>query len=237
MAGLSGIGNNTNDIFSNFLGTNSTDNTNQSGFIGDMALIRSGAYKKALKAYYKNEDGSSSGVSGKESTEVTEERTKALAAKDSASQLRSIVEELRDTDFSLDNRDKSIETVKKFIEKYNSLVEQGSKPDNKSILQNTLWLTKETKANAGLLEDVGIKIAEGNKLELDEEKFKKVRPTDLESLFKGNGFSHKLLERSDKIIKAAAAVASANTHASAYTFSGQYDTGLSSSGTAYDKQK
>lgn len=238
MAGLSNIGNNSNDMFSNFFGTNTSNNTNQSGMIGDMAMIRNGAYKKALKAYYRDEEGKSdSKISGKESTATIEERSKALKAKEAASDFSAVVEELKNADFSPENREKTMETIKSFIEKYNALIDAGSAPDNKAILQNTLWLTKDTKVNAGLLEDVGIKTTEGNKLELNEDKFKNVRTTDLESLFKGNGFARKLLERTAKIVKAGATVATKNTHASAYTFSGQYDAGESTKGASYDKQK
>ena len=65
-------------------------------------------------------------------------------------------------------------------------MKSGSDVTSTNVLRRTLSMTKTTLANKNLLSDVGINITEGNKLSIDEEKFKKADMNKIKTLFNGN---------------------------------------------------
>lgn len=188
--------------------------------LGDMALIRSGAYKKLLTAYYKNEKSSEA----KNTEPDKAEKVKLVTAKSDATKLKESAEALKTSYVSEENRDALKDNLKSFVDSYNALIDSGSAVDNQSVLRNELWMTQMTTKNAGILEDIGIKIGTDNKLSLDEEKFANAQLTTMKTLFNGNdSYMGRVTSRASSIESIAKSEASKGTHASAYTFNGDYE--------------
>lgn len=194
--------------------------------VGDYSLIQSGAYKKLLSAYY----GLDKSGAAAETAEDKKEKMNLSFANQDAQSLNSSVTALMEMDISEDNREEVKKKVKEFVEGYNSLVDTGSEVENTNVLRNVLWMTNSTKANAGLLTDIGITIGKGNKLEFDEEKFDKASLTTMSSIAKGHdSFMGRLASRS-QVITSATVNAVSEKSASAYSRSGStYETETKSS--------
>lgn len=181
MAGDFGINNNTN-LFNSMLGSTSTgSSTGGSSVLGDYAMIRSGAYKKLLNAYY-NEDKKTGSTSVEEATEEKAEKNALLTIKTAAAKLGEAATALGKTDGTGEKR---LEAAKSFVEAYNSLLDSTQDVDNTKVLQKTIWMINDVKASDGLLEDAGITIGKDNKLTLNEETFKKAGTSVLSTLFDG----------------------------------------------------
>lgn len=183
--------------------------------LGDYSLIRSGSYKKLLKAYYSNKETSS--------VETEADKTEKInlsEANQDAQSLNSSVTKLMNTEVSEDKREELKKELKNVIESYNSLVDTGSEVDDTNVLRNVLWMTKGTHANAAVLTDVGVTIGEGNKLSLDEEKFDKSNLSNISSLIKGNDSYMGRLASRAAVIARSAVNAISESSASAYTSSG-----------------
>lgn len=222
MSSIFGIGSSTETTSKSTIGslTSSVLGSTSSSALGDMALIRSGSYKKLLNAYYKNESSSQA-----KNTEVNkEEKIKLVSARGDASALSSSASELMKTELTEENRDKIKESLSSFVENYNKLVESGSDVDTTAVLRNTLWMTQRTSKTAGLLEDIGVTVGSDNKLTLDDEKFSKASLSTMKTLFQGvDSFMGKVVSKADTIAALSGKSASAGSHASAYTNSGNYD--------------
>lgn len=226
MGSVLGIGSASQNNYSNL--TSSIFSAGSSGnALGDMALIRSGAYKKLLNAYYKN-DAKSGGSETKSVDEA--ERKNLVIAKDSASSLKTSAKALMDSTISDENREDIKEKMKTFIKDYNSMLDAGSEVDDQAVLRNTLWMTQMTSKNGGLLSDVGISVGTDNKLSLDEEKFDKASMTTLNSLIKGtDSFFGRVASKADNIALLSAKSATDGTSAALYTRKGSFDMGTLSS--------
>ncbi|MBR4343316.1 MAG: hypothetical protein IKP88_11560 [Lachnospiraceae bacterium] len=214
---VNSLGNLTASMFNSSSGNNA---------VGDLALINSGAYKKLLNAYYKDEGSSLAKITEKSSTE----KANLTIAKDDADRLKKAADVLSAAEITDDNREELKKNVESFVSAYNSVVKSGSDVDTQSVLRNTLWMTQRTARNYGLLSDVGITIGTDNKLTLDAEKFDKAATADLKTLFNGKDSLVGLTaQKASNISIVAASAASYGTHASAYTFSGAYTTSAVSS--------
>lgn len=248
-----------NDFYSMFFNTSGSNKNNNAASIfgggntaiGDMSLIKSGAYKKLLKSYYatvKDSDSKSSSTSTSSSKMTT---AQASAAKDSAGSLKTVetdasalVSSLKElgnrslyknkTDDSgnkilgekgeaVYDTEKIGSAVKKYVESYNSFIESSGKLNSTSILSKTLDVISNTRKNAGLLSDIGITIGDDNKLKLDETKLGKAKTTTINSLFAGSGsYGSTVYSRASASGRLANSTAYANTHGSSYTYSGSY---------------
>lgn len=217
--------------FAGMLNTKSTSSASDSGDAvsgllssassGDLALIRSGAYKKLLSAYYKKQS------SVQVPSEDKAERVKLSKANSDAKSLSDSVKALSTTDFTEDNRADIKEKLKSLIKDYNDVIDSASEVEDPSVLRNALWMTQNTAANAGLLKDVGITIGKGNKLSLDEAKFDAASMNTMKTLFSGFGsFIERMGSKADGIASnAIAAVTGTRVSASAYSSKGKaYET-------------
>lgn len=202
----------TSSIFQSSSGSNA---------LGDMALIRSGAYKKLLTAYYKN---NSSTTATKDAVTDETEKNNLVVAKDTAAALKKSANSLMSTDISEENREDLKDKVKAFVKDYNSMLDSGSEVDTESVLRSTLWMTQSTSKNSGLLSDIGISIGTDNKLTLDEEKFDKAQLSSVKTVFKGNdSLVGRTGARADAIAKLAVKTVTQGTGAALYNKSGDYD--------------
>lgn len=223
MGSIFGVGSSTQNNYSNL--TSSILSAGSSGnALGDMALIRSGAYKKLMKAYYMG--GSDKPASEGAASVDDSERKNLLVAKDGAANLKKSAQAVMDTEISEENRADLKEKLKTFINDYNSMLDSGSEVEDQTVLRNTLWLTQMTSKNGGLLSDMGISVGTDNKLSLDEEKFDKAQLTTMSTMFKGtDSFIGRVSAKADNISRIAAKIATDGTHASLYTKKGDFDLG------------
>lgn len=245
MASISGINSGTTDYSELFdsLSASSSKSSSSSNFLADYASIKNGSYAKLAKAYYGKTSGSST-VTEEEAAEKvksnTEVKTNADALKSSANALvnsKTLFSNKVETTDKDGNKttdydyDKIYKALKSFVDDYNSVIESGGESENSSVLRNTLSMTKMTKENKDLLEDVGITINEDNTLSIDEETVKKANINDLKSLFSGVGsYADSIATKASNISYKAAYE---NNKLNSYTASGTYST-TGSVGNIYD---
>jgi len=185
-------------------GTSSTSLYDQ---LSELSLIRSGAYKTALKAYYNktNSEDSSS-----DSTSSTSKTNEAVADRitSTAENLQSAADKLAKTgsdslfaekDYTTKDadgkeitnhgvdRDSILKVAKEVVSNYNSFVSAASDSSSTSVLNQTLHLTSQVKGYAKSFAAAGITIGSDNKLSIDEDSFKTADLGTLKSLFQGNG--------------------------------------------------
>ena len=252
----------------NFFGVNSYLNSNffnsmlggtgSSGFgslyssLGDYSMIRSGAYRTLVKAYYAQESGDTKTTksSSKETTEkadttakkgLLETKTKADALKKSADALmergtdslfRKV--EVKDAEtgkVSLQyDTDKIYNAVKKFTEDYNALIGQAGKSNNASILRKGVNMIGDMANYENALKDIGITINSDNTLSIDEKAFKEADMLDVKSMFNGSvSVAAKMYQRASDIYNLSNNAVSSN---SLYNSSAGYVDSLS--GTLYN---
>ena len=185
-----GIGYTGSSFFDTYFGTsNNTNSSNSSSWIsglGDLKMIQSGVYKKALKAYYKtqtaNSDEETISGSGQADSNNNLSLVKAASAK-----LNKAASNLQNKDYSTVKAEDLVDDVKDFVSSYNSTLSGTKNLNSYSILQTAVWTTEQMNISEGLLNKVGISIKEDNSLSLDEEKFKSAKSSDLKALLSGSG--------------------------------------------------
>ncbi len=184
-------------------------NASASSFsLSDYALIKSGSYGKLMKAYYGQSDSSNknSAVNKLVSGSSADTATTITALKGSSEKLAKVAGELTATgkdslfvEKDITTKDENgVETTKKgydvdaiykkvseFVDSYNSVLNAAGKSDNKKVLSAGANMTTMTVANENLLNKIGIKIGEDNKLSLDEEAFKAADMGSVKTLMNG----------------------------------------------------
>jgi len=208
---------NTNMDYSLLFGSMQTPATSGSFSFSDYALIKSGSYKKLLKAYYANQDAERATSGGDSVQKSTRMKNGADALKKSADALNNdelwakkkikkkdekTGEEIEVEDYDWNAITKA---VKSFAEDYNAVVEQAGGSDSKDVLRNAVWMTGITESNENMLSKIGITIGKGNKLVLDEEALKTANISTLKTFFAGhNSFADKISMKANSISNAAA---------------------------------
>ena len=202
--------------------------------LGDWSMIKSGSYKKLLNAYYNIDRNTTD--SKEESSKVKDSVKQSMTVANVAGSLAAQTDKLSDIvdkyaekvgTVSADEKDNLMKDMYKaasqFVEAYNSTLESAVESDNNSVLRNVVSMTRNTKANKKLLENVGITIDADNKLSIDEKKFKEAQESDLKSLFTGHGSYASHIDRTAGVLKnIATADAAAENKASSYTKNGSY---------------
>lgn len=220
MSDFFGISNNSSNIFNTFFGSSSSSTSGTMG-LGDLKMIQSGAYKKALKAYYAtqkddNEENNSISNSGKADSDNS-----LSLVKSTAQSLNKASTDLKGLDFDTASDDEIKSKVQEFVDSYNSTLTSTKNMNSYSILQTEVWATKQIKVNEGLLNDVGIKIGEENKLSLDADKLKSADKSVLKSLFSGSGsLSSQIAQKSAALVNLSTNQLAVNSGKSTYTSNG-----------------
>lgn len=178
-------------------------NQNNNNFINltDYSSIKSGSYKKLMKAYYAEEakntqtqkstakkDNTANTKTSKVKTaadnpELTKAKANADKLKETASRLSS--KNLWEKKDGKLDKSKIKDAVKDFVKDYNDAVEQAGKSGSKEVKKNTKWMTDLAGTLTKTLDKAGIKVGTDNKLTFDEDKFGKANDSTLESMFKG----------------------------------------------------
>ncbi|MCH5252439.1 MAG: hypothetical protein J1F22_05640 [Lachnospiraceae bacterium] len=186
--GIGGFGGSS--FFDSYFGATGSS-TNNSAFsmnsmLGDLKMIQSGVYKKALKSYYaqvKTDDEKESiSKSGQADSD-----TSLSSVKSNAKKLNESAKALQNIDYSKVDREDLLSSVKKFASDYNNLLSSTKNLNSYSMLQTAVWATDQMNISEGLLNKVGISIKADNTLAIDEEAFAKAKDSDLKALFSGSG--------------------------------------------------
>ena len=210
---------NTNADYSFLFGASQNASSSGTFSLADYAFIKNGSYGKLLKAYYAKQDAEKTASTGESLQKAAMLKSGAAALKRSAEALKNdelwekqklkkkdekTGEESEVEDYDWDGITKA---MKSFVEDYNEVVEQAGDSNSKDVLRNAVWLIGITEANNNLLSKIGITIGKGNKMELDEEVFKKSDITTLKSFFTGyNSFADKVSMKANSISIAAARI-------------------------------
>lgn len=192
MNGIYGM-NSGNSFMNSFFGTGgSGSGPSLLSSLGDLQMIKSGAYKKAMKAYYANQV-SQSGTDDKDAETISgsgaaDSKVKLSNLKSSAQKLYESANALKNADYSKDAKPEDLlDKAKSFVNNYNSTLSTTKNMNSYSILQTAVWGTEQMNISEGLLNKVGISIGDNNSLSIDEEKFKSAKMSDLKALFAGSG--------------------------------------------------
>lgn len=212
-------------------------NAQGSTLLSDYGLIRSGAYRKLMNAYYgKETTGSNASDSTDEATQEEKQEKITLKSiqsessnlKAAASALRSgkVFNPVKNKETGAEEIDKEAikKQVKSFVESYNKTIEAAGNADTKSVLRKTIWMINDVKANAGLLEDAGITIGADNKLSLSETAFDEANMSTIKSLFTGsNSVADKVMQKASELERLSGVAINTKSRSSvAYTSKGDY---------------
>lgn len=210
----------------------------------DYATIRSGSYFKLLNAYY------SQGSTGEEagtvlSTSTSKDDTKTLARiesaagemKESAEALltsgsKSVFEKVTTTDKDGVTKtdydtDAIYKAVKSFVDDYNDVLDQAVDSNTTSVLRAAKNMVNYTSVNERMLNKIGITVGEDNKLEINEEEFKKADMSTVKQLFGTRGSYGYQIDTQASLMEsyAKSEAAKSNTYGSTGVYTYNYNTG------------
>lgn len=229
--GIGGVG--SSSFFDSYFGSSSSSGSDLTSsvlggggsaspltsMLGDLSMIRSGAYKKALKAYYatqKTDDRESIAGSG-----AADSNQSLSLVKSTAKSLNESAKKLQSADYDKSKPEDLLEDVKSFVSDYNSMIDSTKDLNSYSILQTTVWASEQMKVAGGLLDKVGITVGADNKLTLDEEKFKSADMSNLKALFSGSAsLASRIAQKASTIGNQSANQLSLNAGRSLYTMFG-----------------
>lgn len=153
--------------------------------VNELTMIRNGAYKKAIAAYYESTKDTTNTISGSDSADSN---ISLSSLKGTAKSVYNAVQDLKKADYSSDAKPEDLlDEVKTFADSYNAMVNSTKDMNSYSILQTAVWGTEQMNLSEGLLNEVGITIDAKNNLVVDEEAFKNASMSDLKVLFSGSG--------------------------------------------------
>ena len=180
-------------LFSNVNGSNNSNNIFNSINLSDYNSIKSGTYGKLLKEYYKKADTDEIDSTSKKNTvnksdseaikELKQIQTDGNALRDAASKL---MQRGSSSALGSDDMNKAYAAVKDFADKYNTLMEEGSESDSKSIKRTAEGMVELMKDYKESLNEIGITIDKDNKLVVDKDAFMKSSMDKVQDLFRGN---------------------------------------------------
>lgn len=218
-----------------FSGANVTAKNTSTINLSEYAMIRNGAYRKLVKAYYAR------GKEDQQEVNKTDSKPKLSFMAGNAGDLSKSAQVLMQNSLwekkNITEKDtnggeykakydydweKITNAVEAFVNDYNETVNEAGKSSNKDVLSNTLRMVKDTASSAKMLGRIGISINSNNKLELDKDALKQSDISTLKMLFTGhNSYAKKVASRGNAI-----AIAAANA-GGIYTSNGGYSSTLS----------
>ena len=214
---------------------NSTSSTSSSVSLGDWSMIKSGSYKKLLTAYYTSEAYNSSASVESDKNSVDSSKKNMTVVNDASSlvnktnQVTNLLNKYatRLRVATGEEKEKIAEDLfkaaKEYVNTYNASLDSAALSNNTAVLRSGVNMTTNTKANAKLLDKLGITIGSDNKLSIDEDKFKKADMNSLSTLFTGASSYASHIKRSATIIgNVATADIAKQNKACSYTSSGSF---------------
>lgn len=210
--------------------------------LAEWASIKSGSYKKLMRAYYSQDNSTSktqSSSANKKQTErtVTEAESSAQGLKKAADDLlatgnKSVFKKVdtKDADGNVTQEydtNKIYNAVNKFVQNYNEVIKNTEETVNSGVTNNRRSMISATDAKEKMLNDIGITINADNTLSIDKETFRKADMSKVETLFSGNtSYGYQVSMRSSLIDYYA------GREADTYNSNGGYNT--YKSGTNFD---
>ena len=156
---------------------------NNSGYslyssLSQMSSVRSGAYSKALKAYYgKNSNTSSIWRNTNSNLSVNSElgsvKRESGELVDSTKKLTATGENNLFADKDKYDPDKAYKAVSAFVTDYNETLDAANKTWNSAITTASSSMSRMTGIMSGSLSKAGITVGVDGKLSIDEDNFKK----------------------------------------------------------------
>lgn len=222
-------------------------NQNTNAFTGidfsTLSSIRNGSYSKLLKAYYAKVDtsssktGSTTSIQKEDAQDTAAQKLNGAAVRDEAADVVDAVSAFKKnalwekkgvTDAEGNtkqeyDKDAIYKAVSQFVSDYNTLVESTGKSSDNSVLRTASSMVNYTKANKGLLQDIGITIGSDNKLSVNEKKFKDSNMTVAKSVFTGSGsYGQTISKNASAIYSSAVAQIAKLDSATTYSNTGRY---------------
>lgn len=230
---------NSDSVSTLFSGLNASSGIGSSNILSEYYSIKSGAYKKALSAYYAKMDTESSSASDKKnnikdtlsSTATSTDSIKTLTnIKDSSDTLKKTAGQLvtkgSDSVFKK-SKDDVYSKVNEFVDNYNKLISDANEATSSNIKNTLSNLKNYTSSSKKMLDKVGISINENGKLSLDKEKFMSADISDIKNVFNGTGSYAYYVQSKSAMISyhAENEAAKGNTYTSSGGYSYNYSTG------------
>ncbi len=216
------------------------------GLLSDWSMIKRGTYYKLAKSYYaKNTAASQRTAQNTERVSLTSAKGNSAALKEAASVLSktgsssvfhtdTVVDDATGKTSQAYDTDGIYKAVKNFVDSYNDVVKNTIDSDTVSVLRKTLNMTNTTKANAGMLEKIGITVKSDNTLSIDEDVFKKADMKQVQSAFEGTGsYAGRIMVQADELGRLASNAISSIDRGT-YKASGSYAVNALSVGSMYD---
>lgn len=206
-----------------------SSNSGLSNLLGDYASIRSGSYKKLLKAYYSDTNNTTKKPTNDKKSELYEKLTgnsaskelktvksdaedlaksaSALATKGTKSLFNKKNMEVTDAEtgekttvYDYD-KDAIVKAVKQFASDYNDMLDSASESNNVSIMRRAVLMTGTTSNYSDSLKNIGIEVGSDNKLTVDADKLKEADINKVKDLFNGvNSFAHRTAQKANEIM-------------------------------------
>lgn len=165
---------------------------NSSFNLNDYSLIKSGSYKKLMKAYYAKPEASKDKTTNSNNTVVNKlsestDKTGLTKMKAEADSLNKSAAELTSENlWKADTKKEDVvNAVKDFANSYNNVVDQSSKVKSNDISNNMRWMTSMSNTMSKALGSIGITVGADNKLSVDEEKLGSADMKAVKSMFEG----------------------------------------------------
>lgn len=186
---------------------------NKSAFSGvdlnQYSMIKSGAYKKALKAYYAEQkssttEGTASSKKNDSSVGSAYNNLKKYSGSlsDAASALSE--PELWKNSDDANERTKINDAVTSFVDSYNNVISQTNKVNSSDVKTQKNNITGMTSTMSKYLSKIGINVGTDGKLSVNSDKLSAVSVSDLKDLFTGNASYGSMIKGyADSISKAA----------------------------------
>lgn len=156
----------------------------------DYNLIKTGSYKKLLKAHYAQDSNSTS--KSKSTSKKTDTSVKNTTASDKlsneAKKLKETVNTLSDKNLwkeGTEEREKIISSVKDFASAYNTVISDSSSVKSSDVSKSAKWMQSLTGVMSNTLARAGVNVSLDGTLSVDEDKMKKADLNTIKSLFSG----------------------------------------------------
>ena len=216
---------------------NSMNKSSGSGMMSDMSWlsdyssIKSGTYGKLMKAYYRQDNGSSEdGASAKSAvsklasdnkaiSNVSEESKAYSNAAKTADALQKSIKGIQSLDKDADD-DKTFEALSSFVKSYNDAADAAASTADKSISNRLTSIRTATTTNSKELNGLGISVGSDGRLSINKDTFMAADKNSVKSLFSEKGSYASAVNVSAAMIQSTANYDSARS--ATYTAAGSY---------------
>lgn len=197
----------------------------------DYNMIKSGTYRKLMKAYYAKDKTTKTAKADKTSAQSAAKKAKDTTGlsgmKTQADSLKTAAQAFDKSNvFKQENgvydTDKIAKAVGDFVNKYNSVIEQSGKVLSGDVARQVGYMKNMTNTMSAALSKAGVTVGGDGKLSLNEDTLKAADMKDVKALFSG---SHSYA--ADIANKAAAVGSAAVRSSSTYTGTGNLSSALS----------